>query len=139
MKVSKSFFLFTLFSSLNFYPQSDLDKALKVGEVLASGLTIFKVAKSDAKGSNKNDSKEVESFCVKNKLADKITFKITGKDSDDNDVKKELVLQNDGKECLFNVPKGIYTYEVILPNKDVYKKGEYKLDDDIVITIKKDD
>lgn len=132
----KKIFLFVIFLSSNLYSQSDFDKAIKIGEILGSGLTIFKVAKSEPK---KNDSKEVESFCVKNKLADKITFKITGKDSEDNDVKKELVIQNDGKECLFNVPKGIYTYEVILPNKDIYKKGEYKLEDDIIITVKKDD
>ncbi|ESU23067.1 hypothetical protein FLJC2902T_32310 [Flavobacterium limnosediminis JC2902] len=117
------------------FSQSDFDKVLKAGEVLAAGFSIFKVAKSDPQ----KDSKDVESLCVKNKLADKITFRITGKDSEDNDVKKEMVIQNDGKECIFNVPKGIYTYEVILPNKDIYKKGEYKLDDDIVITIRKDE
>lgn len=127
--------IFIFFSSLC-NAQSDFDKAIKIGEILGSGLTIFKIAKSEPK---KTDSKNVETFCVKNKLADKITFKITGKDSEDNDVKKELVIQNDGKECLFNVPKGIYTYEVILPNKDIYKKGEYKLEDDIIITIKKED
>lgn len=118
------------------YSQSDLENAIKIGQILGSGLTIFKVAKSDP---SKSDSKDVESFCVKNKLTEKITFKITGKDSDDNDVKKEVVVQSDGKECLFNIPKGIYTYEVILPNKDIYKKGEYKLEDEIVITVKKDD
>lgn len=118
------------------YSQSDLENAIKIGQILGSGLTIFKVAKSDP---SKSDSKVVESFCVKNKLTEKITFKITGKDSDDNDVKKEVVVQSDGKECLFNIPKGIYTYEVILPNKDIYKKGEYKLEDEIVITVKKDD
>jgi hypothetical protein len=49
-----------------------------------------------------------------------------------------MVVQNDGKECVFNIPKGIYTYEILLANKDVFKKGEYKFDDDVVITVKKD-
>jgi hypothetical protein len=117
------------------FAQSDFDKVLKAGEVVLSGFTIFKTANSGSK----SDSKTISSVCVKNKLSDKITFKISGKDADGGDVKREMVVQNDGKECVFNIPKGIYSYEVDLANKDVYKKGEYKFDDDIVITIKKDD
>ncbi|AWI24920.1 hypothetical protein [Flavobacterium pallidum] len=129
-------FLYTLlfiFPTICF-PQSDLDKTLKAGELLLGGLSILKVAKSDPK----KDSKTIESVCVKNKLTEKITFKLDGKDSADNDIKKEMVVQNDGKECVFNLPKGIYTYEVILANKETYKKGEYKFDDDVIITIKKE-
>jgi len=59
-----------------------------------------------------------------NKLVDKITFRILGKNEEGDEVKKELVIQKDGKECLYVLPKGIYTYEVVLPNKDIYKKGE---------------
>ena len=114
--------------------QSDLQNVLKGGELLLSGLTIFKVAKSEGK----SDSKVIESVCVKNKLVDKITFRITGKNEEGDEVKKELVVQNDGKECLFVLPKGIYTYEVVLPNKDIYKKGEYKFDEEVLITIKED-
>ena len=116
------------------FAQSDLQTAIKGGELLLSGLSIFKVAKSE----RKTDSKVIESVCVKNKLVDKITFRIVGKNEEGDDVKKELVVQKDGKECLFNLPKGIYTYEVVLPNKDIYKKGEYKFEDDIVITVKED-
>ncbi len=115
-------------------PQSDLDKTLKAGELLLGGLSILKVAKSDP---NK-DSRTISSVCIKNRLTEKITFRIEGRDTADNDIKKELVVQNDGKECVFNLPKGIYTYEVLLPSKEVYKKGEYKFDDDVIITIKKE-
>jgi hypothetical protein len=114
--------------------QSDLQNVLKGGELLLSGLTIFKVAKSTPK----EDSKVIESVCVKNKLVDKITFRITVKNEEGDEVKKELVIQKDGKECLFVLPKGIYTYEVVLPNKDIYKKGEYKFDEEVIITIKED-
>lgn len=113
--------------------QSDLQTALKGGELLLSGLSIFKTSKG-----SKSDSKIIESVCVKNKLVDKITFRIVGKNEQGDDVKKELVIQKDGKECLFVLPKGIYTYEVVLPNKEIYKKGEYKFEDDVVITIKDD-
>ena len=118
----------------NSFAQSDLTNVIKGGELLLSGLSIFKVAKSDAK----KDSKVIESVCVKNKLSDKITFRIVGKTQDGDDVKKELVIPKDGKECLFLLPKGIYTYEIVLANKEIYKKGEYKFDDDVVMTVKEE-
>lgn len=113
--------------------QSDLQTAIKGGEILLSGLSIFKTSKGST-----SDSKIIESVCVKNKLVDKITFRIVGKNEEGDEIKKELVIQKDGKECLFVLPKGIYTYEVVLPNKDIYKKGEYKFDEEVVITIKDD-
>lgn len=122
-----------LFYFTNLHAQSDLQTAIKGGELLLTGLSIFKVAKS-----GKEESKIIESVCVKNKLVDKITFKITGKDEKGDEIKKELVVQKDGKECLFELSKGIYTYEVVLPNKEIFKKGEYKFDDDVVITIESD-
>jgi hypothetical protein len=61
-----------------------------------------------------------------------------GKDEEDNVVKKELVIQKEGKECVFDIPKGVYTYEIILPNKEVFKKGEYKFNEEITITVKQD-
>lgn len=115
------------------FAQSDLQTAIKGGELLLSGLSVFKTAKS-----GKSDSKFIESVCVKNKLVDKITFRIVGKNEEEDEIKKELVIQKDGKECLFVLPKGIYTYEVVLPNKEIYKKGEYKFDEEVVITIKDD-
>jgi hypothetical protein len=117
------------------FAQTDIANMLKVGEEVLGGLTIFKSAKSQTK----KDSKVVSSVCIKNKLTEKIDFKMLGKDDAGNEVKKEMIVQNDGKECVFDIPKGIYTYEVTLSNKDIYKKGEYKFDDDVVITIKKED
>lgn len=131
----KKYIMAIMFLPMSLFAQSDLSNVLKAGEVMLGGFSIFKAAKSDT---NK-DSKVVSSVCIKNKLAEKINFKMVGKDEEGNEVKKEMVIQNDGKECVFNVLKGIYTYEVTLANKDVYKKGEYKFDDDVVITIKKDD
>jgi len=61
-----------------------------------------------------------------------------GKNEEGDEVKKELVIPKDGKECLLVLPKGIYTYEITLSNKEIYKKGEYKFDEDIVMTIKQE-
>ena len=98
MKLKKIIAIATLLPLVSF-AQSDLQTAIKGGEVLISGLGLFKGSKSNSKQ---------EGFCVKNKLSDKITFKLTGKDDKDNDIKKELVIQADGKECLFEVPKALY-------------------------------
>ena len=125
-------FLILLTSCLS-YSQSDLEKVLKGGEIIVNGLLFLKKDKSEVKESN---SKIIESICVKNKLSEKITFIITGKDEEDNTIKKEMVIQNDGKECVFEIPKGIYTYEIVLTNKEIYKIGEYKFNDEITITVK---
>jgi hypothetical protein len=130
----KTFLSIAILLPMLSFPQSDLENVLKGGELLLSGLSILKVAKSDGKG----DSKVIESLCVKNKLADKITFRIVGKNEEGDEVKKELVIPKDGKECLLVLPKGIYTYEITLSNKEIYKKGEYKFDEDIVMTIKQE-
>jgi hypothetical protein len=123
-----------IFLPLSSFSQSGLETAIKGGELLLSGLTVLKISKSDVK----KDSKVIESVCIKNKLNDKITFRIVGKNENDEDVKKELVIQKEGKECLYALAKGIYTYEIVLANKEIYKKGEYKFEDDIVITIKEE-
>ena len=123
--------IFLMLSVVSF-AQSDIEKVLKGEEILVNGLSFFKGNKSSS------SSKTIESLCVKNKLADKITFQIVGQDEDGTDLKKELVIQKDGKECFLELPKGIYTYEIILSNKEVFKKGEYKIDDEITITVKQE-
>ena len=123
-----------LFFAHQSFAQSDLDKVLKGGELLLGGISIFKVAKSEGK----SDSKTIESVCVKNKLKEKVTFRIVGQTQEGDDVKKELVIPKDGKECLFMLPKGIYTYEIVLANKEIYKKGEYKFEEEVVITVKEE-
>ena len=130
-------FKFTLIALLFHFvsgAQSDLDKVLKGSEILLGGLTIFKAAKSNPKA----DSKVIDVLCIKNKLNTGITFKMTGQNAEGDDIKKELVVPKDGKECLFKVPKGVYLYEIILDSKQVYRKGEYNFDDEITMTIKED-
>ena len=128
--------IFTFFLIINnCQAQSDVDKILKGGEIIVNGLSFLKKDKSEAKETN---SKVIESVCIKNKLTDKITFIISGKDAEDNTIKKEMVIQKDGKECVFELPKGIYTYEIVLANKEIYKKGEYKFNEEITITVKPD-
>lgn len=100
-----------------------------------NGLSILRKDKSESRSSN---SKVIESVCVKNRLTERITFRLEGKDEDDNLVKKELVIPKDARECCFEIPKGIYTYEIILPNKEVFKKGEYRFTEEITITVKSD-
>lgn len=116
------------------FAQADLNNVIKGGELLLSGLTILKVAKSDGKST----SKTIKSLCVKNKLTEKITFRIMGKNAEGDDIKKELVIPKEGKECLLELLKGIYTYEIELSNREIYKKGEYKFDDEIIITVKEE-
>jgi hypothetical protein len=121
-----------LFMSQLLFSQADLNTVIKGGELLLSGLSVLKISKSNAK----KNSKVIESVCVKNKLTDRITFRIEGKNEEDEEVKRELIIPKDGKECLFVLPKGIYTYEIVLTNKEIYKKGEYKFEDEVIITIK---
>lgn len=120
-----------LFFPFIVFAQSDFERVIKAGEVLLSGFSILKVSKSD--------NKTISSICVKNKLSEKINFKIIGIDENGAEIKKEMVIQNDGKECVFNILKGIYSYEVNLANNEVYKKGECKFDSDVIITIKKEE
>ena len=127
----KYLYLFLLTSHFCFC-QSDIDKVLKGGEIIVNGLSFFKSNKSNSSTTN---SKVVESVYIKNKLSDKITFKFIGKDSDGKDVKKELVIQKEGTECVFEVLKGIYTYEIVIANKEIYKRGEYKFNEEITITV----
>ena len=130
MKLKMLFSL--LFICQILFSQADINTVIKGGELLLSGLSVLKISKSNAK----KNSKVIESVCVKNKLTDRITFRIEGKNEEVDEFKRELVIPKDGKECLFVLPKGIYTYEIVMTNKEIYKKGEYKFEDEVVITIK---
>ncbi len=132
--MKKLMLIIYIFFPSHLFSQSDLETAIKGGEILLSGLSILKVAKSDPK----TKSKVIETVCVKNKLNEKITFRIVGENKEGDDVKKELVIPKEGKECLFVLPKGIYTYEIVLGSKEIYKKGEYKFEEDVVITVKEE-
>ncbi len=81
------------------FSQSDLQTALKGSELLLSGISIFK----SKHGTNIN-SDVIESVCIKNKMVSKITYRIAGKSDNGVDVKKELVIQQDGKECFISLP-----------------------------------
>ena len=115
------------------FSQNDVTNLLKGGELLLSGVSIFK----SKKVKNINSS-VIDQVCVKNKMVSKIIFRIAGKTEKGADIKKELIIQNDGKECFVELPKGIYAYEVELPSKEIFKKGEYKFDEEVLITIKDD-
>jgi hypothetical protein len=134
MKIEKFFLLGMLFISSVHFAQSDLDRVIKGGELLLGGLSILKVANSNPKV----DSKVIESLCVKNKLADKITVRITGMSSDGEEIKKELVIPKEGKECVLLLPKGIYQYEIVLSNNEIYKKGEYNFEDRATMIVKQE-
>lgn len=122
------FILLPLFS----FSQSDFEKTIQAGGIIINGLSFLKGNKPAS------DNKLTLMLCVKNKLDEKINFKILGQDKEGNEIKKDLVIAIDSKECFLEIPKGIYTYEVLLTNKETFKKGEYKFDDDITITIKKE-
>lgn len=128
----KKYIVLLILLPLFSFPQSNLEKTIQAGGVIINGLSFLKGNKSSPV------TKSVIVVCVKNKLEEKITFKIVGRDKEDNEIKKDLVIQVDSKECYLEIPKGIYTYEVLLTNKDTFKKGEYKFDEDTTITIKKE-
>jgi hypothetical protein len=100
-----------------------------------SGLSVLKGGKA-LKSSG--DSSKAE-FCVKNKMQEKIQFFISGKvknENDETDVKKELIIPKSGKECVYELPKQVWNYEIVLTEKkETYKKGELKVDDNITITV----
>ena len=131
--MKRAILLLIIFSTLSSYSQSNIDTILRGGEIIINGLSFLKGNKNESKTSN---SKVVESVCIKNKLTDKITFILIGNDGDGIPFKKELVVQKDGKECVFELPKGIYSYEILLSNKEIFKKGEYKFFDEVIITVK---
>jgi len=125
----KAIIIFCLLS-LSVHSQS-LDKIIKSGELVIAGLTILK----DKKGNVTNGV--IDKICVRNKRTDKITLNFVST-TDGIPLSKSLVIQHDGKECLLNIPVGIYTYEIVLPNNEIYKRGEYHFDESKTITVKSD-
>lgn len=124
----------TLFCFENLKSQStisNLDKGIAIGNILIQGYMAIR-----GSGGAKNDrnSKTIESFCIKNKLEDRIIFKLLGT-IDEGEVKKELVIRKQEKECVFDLPKGIYTYEVSLPSNEVFQKGEYRVEEKTLMTV----
>lgn len=115
--------------SLSVYSQSNIDKLIKGGEILVTGLTILK-------DKSKPRENGLVKICVKNKRFEKITVAIAGKDSLGAALNKSLVIPKDGKECFLELPGGIYTYEIVLPNNEIYKRGEYDFDENMTITVK---
>ena len=118
----KSVVLILLLCPIMSFSQSDL---IKGGELLFGGLiTVLNLSKP------KNvNSTVVESVCIKNKLADKITFIISRQTEGGDEIRKELVIQKGSKEYFYELPKGVYTYEVVLTNNSTFKKGEYRFMD----------
>lgn len=116
--------------SLSLYSQKNLDKIIKGGELLVTGLTILK--DKPTVGANGM----IEKVCVRNKLTDKITLNLSTTGADGTTVLKSLVIPTNGKECLLDLPTGVYTYEIVLPSKEIYKRGEYRFDAATTITVK---
>lgn len=115
------------------FAQSDLTAIVKGSEILVSGLiTIFSSSKKHT------NAMTVESVCIKNKMSEKITIIITRQTEEGEEIKKELVIQKDSKECFYELPKGVYSYEIILANEEVYKKGEYLFKDKTVVTLREE-
>lgn len=113
------------------FAQSDLTAIVKGSEILVSGLiTIFSSSKKHT------NAMTVESVCIKNKMSEKITIVITRQTEEGEEIRKELVIPKDSKECFYELPKGVYSYEIILANEEVFKKGEYLFKDKTVITLK---
>lgn len=103
--------------------QSGVETILRGGEIIVNGLSFLKSSKNQEV---KKESKNLESICIKNKLEERITVVFIHNTEEGDTLKRELVIPKDGKECVLEVPKGVYLYEIILPNKEVYKKGEYR-------------
>ncbi len=135
MKINLCIPFFLVLLSLQLKSQttamSGLDKGLAIGNILVQGYVALKGNGSKTADPN---AKTVDSFCFKNKLEEKITVKLSGK-PEDEEIKKEFVIRKGEKECTYNLPKGIYTYEVLLSGKDTYQKGEYKVSEEALLTI----
>jgi hypothetical protein len=135
MKLIVTVFVILLSFSSTQAQITGFDKSLKVGELLVNGLLVLKGGKS----ARQDDSKTVEKVCIKNKFPEKLGVKFHGNfktddTSESETFDKELVIPKSGKECLYDLPKGVWDYEFTLANGEVYKKGQLKIDGEITIT-----
>lgn len=120
-----------LFISQILFSQSDVTNVIMGGQLLLKGITELQSSRAAKKGSN-----VLESYCVKNKLEYQIIYRIMRKQEDGSEFVKELIIPGDGKECLFTLPKGIYNFEILYKNNEVFNKGECLIDSDQTLIIK---
>ncbi len=116
--------------------QSDFDKVIKTGELIINGWSIIKGNKET--NNSKENSTIVKYLCVKNKLSSKLVFNLSRELKNEVDEKtqekKELVIQSGEKECLYELEKDIWDYEIInTTTNEVLKKGQYKLEEEITV------
>jgi hypothetical protein len=123
--------LCVFFVNFAFSQTTGLDKGIAIGNILVQGFAAL-----HGNQNKTTDSKTVEKFCFKNKTDDKITVKF-GRKTEDVEISKELIIRKDEKECMFDLPKGVYIYEVILVNNETLQKGEYKVAEEALMTINK--
>jgi hypothetical protein len=114
------------------FGQSDLETAIRGGELILTGLTALKSAKADPY------AKVLPEVCVKNKMDRKVTYVLDVKAADETESPRELVIQKDGKECFFDLPKGVYRYQIKVEGDSVFKKGECRIDREQTIILKAD-
>lgn len=119
-----------LVSRVEMSAQTDIENLLKYGQLILGGVTIVKSAEAE-----KTDNPMV-SVCVKNRLSQKVTFILKPSETLKSQSSKEMVIQNLDKECFISLQKGVYTYEVLLPNKELYRKGDCLVEEDLTITLK---
>ena len=112
-----------LFMNQLLFSQSDLQNVIKGGELLLSGLSVLKISKSDAK----KDSKVIESVCVKNKLNDRIIFRIVGKNEEGDNIKKNSLYQKMEKNAFSCYPKAFIHTKLYWLIKKFIKKASISL------------
>lgn len=135
MRCFKILFSLLLLYSFNLKSQiSNLDRGIMIGNLVFEGYKALRGKGDSGKKEPDPNAKTVESFCFRNKLDEKITVRVAGT-IEEEEIKKEFVIQKGEKECAYNVPKGVYSYEVVLSSKDIYQKGEYKVTEETQMTV----
>jgi hypothetical protein len=119
------------------FPQSDFQKVINAGGLILTGISIIRGQKAEIpKQEQQPETPYLSELCFKNKLEEKITIRLTGKDQEGNVLTREVIVLRDGKECLYEIAKGVWDYEIVTGEDSVYRKGQYRLRDQTVITIR---